>query len=55
MLQLVPCRESFFEKLGVHDEATMEEMAAFLKSFSPILADIQEFLKDNGLDDPTPV
>jgi hypothetical protein len=54
-VQLVPSRESFFEKLGVQDEATMDEMAAFLVVFSPILADIQNFLKEKGLDDPTPV
>ena len=54
-MQLVPRRESFFEKLEVDDEKGMEEMNGFLQAFSPLLTEIQAFLKSHGLDDPTPV
>ena len=54
-LQLVPLRESFFEKLDVEGEAGMEEMIQFLKAFLPVLNDIQTFMKAHDLDDPTPV
>lgn len=54
-LQLVPSRESFFEKLDVEGEAGMEEMNQFLKTFLPVLNEIQNFMKAHDLDDPTPV
>lgn len=55
IVQLVPSRESFFEKLEIDSEAGMEEMSSFLQAFSPVLKEIQTFLKAHGLDDPTPV
>lgn len=54
-LQLVPSRESFFEKLQVDGDAGMEEMETFLKAFRPVLSEIQSFMKTHDLDDPTPV
>ena len=54
-MQLVPSRETFFEKLEVESEEAMTKMSSFLGAFSPVLADIQAFLKSHGLDDPTPV
>ena len=54
-MQLVPSRESFFEKLKTEGEAGMEEMNQFLNAFLPVLNEIQGFMKSHGLDDPTPV
>ena len=54
-MQLVPSRESFFSKLDVCDESGMKEMETFLKAYKPVLAAIQEFLKQQNLDDPARV
>ena len=35
--------------------AAAAEVAAFLAAFDPTLADLQAFLRETGLDDPTPV
>ena len=55
LLQLVPSRETFFSKLGVENEQGMQDMETFLKVYRPILADIDTFLKQHGLDDPARV
>ena len=57
-LRLPPCcREDFFSKVGVAagDEGAMEAMHAFCTAFSGVLAEIQQFLAENGLDDPAKV
>ena len=54
-MQLVPSREVFFEKLGTPGRGLMDEMYQFISAFSSVLAQIQEFLADRGLDDPAKV
>lgn len=51
------CREDFFSKVGVAagDEGAMEAMHAFCTAFSGVLAEVQQFLAENGLDDPAKV
>lgn len=50
-------REDFFSKVGVAagDEGAMAAMHAFCTAFSSVLAEIQQFLAENGLDDPAKV
>ncbi|KAK9867885.1 hypothetical protein WJX84_000554 [Apatococcus fuscideae] len=54
-LKLVPSREVFFEKLGTPGRGLMNEMYQFISAFSSVLAQIQKFLADRGLDDPAKV
>lgn len=37
------------------DEAALADMHAFCSGFSKLLAEVQAFLADNGLDDPAKV
>lgn len=37
------------------DDSTMQQMHAFCTAFGVVLADIQTFLAENDLDDPTKV
>ena len=55
LLQLAPSRETFFASLGQPGPEQIRDMATFVEAFSPVLAEIQEFLAREGLDDPTPV
>lgn len=51
------CREAFFEAVGAlaDDEDAMAQMHAFCTAFSAVLAEVQAFLAENGLDDPAKV
>lgn len=50
-------RDDFFSKVGVApgDDGAMAAMHAYCTAFSGVLAEIQQFLADNGLDDPAKV
>lgn len=41
--------------MAAGDEGAMAAMHAFCTAFSGVLAEIQQFLADNGLDDPAKV
>ena len=65
--QFAPSRHAFFAALrhdaggdgggGGNDDdaAVVREMQAFLAAFRPLLDEVDLFLKDNDLDDPTRV
>lgn len=55
VLQLVPNRDTFLQKLGTPNEELYQQMASFLDAFQPVLQDIHLFFKNHGLDDPTRV
>lgn len=55
VLQLVPTRETFLEKLGTPNEELYQQMASFLNAFQPVLHDIHSFYQKNNLDDPARV
>lgn len=53
---MAPSRESFMAKLQPSPGGdVMEEMHCCTEAFSPVLAAVQTFLKDKGLDDPAKV
>ena len=51
------CRETFFDKVGIaaDDAGALQRMHAFCVAFGGLLAEVQEFLAANGLDDPAKV
>ncbi len=51
------CRETFFDKVGAapDNEAAMQQLHTFCTEFGALLAEVQEFLAANDLDDPTKV
>ncbi len=53
----LPCRETFFAQLQAdgQDDATLQQMQQFCDAFGALLAEVQQFLAENGLDDPTKV
>ncbi|KAL4433929.1 hypothetical protein ABPG75_000370 [Micractinium tetrahymenae] len=56
-LKIVPSREDFFDKVGIQpgDEAARQQMHDFCTSFGAVLAELQAFLAERGLDDPAKV
>jgi len=50
-------REDFFDKVGCKpdDEAALGQMHTFCTAFGGVLAEVQTFLAENGLDDPAKV
>lgn len=56
-LKIVPSREDFFDKVGIlaGDEAALQQMHSFCSSFGTVLAEVQAFLAQHGLDDPAKV
>lgn len=56
-LKIVPSREDFFSKVGIQpgNDAALQQMHAFCTSFGAVLAEVQAFLAENGLDDPAKV
>lgn len=54
-VQLVPSRQAFFEKFGEPGEQLMTDMKQFIDAFSPLLAQIHQFLAAHHLDFPTRV
>ncbi len=55
LLQLVPSREAFLEKLGTPNEELYQQMNAFLNAFQPVLQDVHKFFVEHNLDDPARV
>lgn len=54
--QVAPSRETFLSKLQPSPGCdVMGEMHACTEAFSPVLAAVQSYLADNGLDDPAKV
>lgn len=53
---MAPSRESFLSKLQPSPGGdVMEEMHACTQAFAPVLAAVQTYLSDHGLDDPAKV
>ncbi len=50
-------REDFIGKVGIQpgDQAALQQMHSFCTSFGAVLAEVQAFLAENGLDDPAKV
>jgi len=55
LLQLVPSREAFLEKLGTPNEELYQQMNGFLSAFQPVLQDVHKFFVEHNLDDPARV
>ena len=55
LVQLVPSREAFLEKLGTPHEELYQQMNAFLIAFQPVLQDVHKFFVEHDLDDPARV
>lgn len=51
----MPSREEFTQKLAIDSEEKYEEMIAFVNAFTKLTDEVQKFLKEHNLDDPTPV
>jgi hypothetical protein len=54
-MQIAPSRASFVEKVGLVTEDKYAELKAFLDAFKKVIADVDTFLKQHDLDDPTAV
>lgn len=56
-LPTAPPRETFFANLGADgtDPATLAQMQQFCAAFGGLMAEVQQFLAENGLDDPAKV
>ncbi len=55
LVQLVPSREAFLEKVGTPNEELYQQMNAFLNAFEPVLRDVHKFFVEHNLDDPARV
>ena len=54
--QVAPSRETFLGKLvSSPGRDIMDELGTCTSAFAPVLARIQKYLADRGLDDPTKV
>ena len=54
--QVAPSRESFLAKLTPSPGCDiMDELGTCTSAFAPVLARVQTYLADHGLDDPTKV
>lgn len=54
-MQLVPSRETFFQALGTPGEQMQQDLQKLLDAYEPLLARIQKFLSEHGLDFATKV
>ncbi len=54
-MQLVPSRESFFQALGTPGEQMQQDLQKLLDAYEPLLARIQKYLSEHGLDFATKV
>lgn len=49
-MQLVPSRDALFAALGTPGEELMQQLAATIDAFEPVLARVQAFLVQQNLD-----
>ena len=54
-MQLAPSRQSFFQALGTPGEQMQQDLHKLLDAYEPLLARIQKYLSENGLDFDTKV
>ena len=54
-VQLVPSRDSFLQALGTPGDQMQRDLEGLLEAYEPLLARIQKFLSEHGLDFATKV